>query len=190
MLDCETEVRQFKSKWCYYIHIRANTFGKAMNPFIPSTRCYWLNSKVMVYLYFFSPPCSTSTFAPHHALFLFCSPPCSTSTLLLTMLYLCFCSPPWSISILLPTMLYLYFCSPPCSTSTFAPHHALPLLLLPTMLYLYFCSPPCSTSTLLLTMLYALPLLYLYFCSPPCSTSAFAPHHALPLLLLPTMLYL
>ena len=32
--DCEIEVREFKLQSRYYVHFRANTLGKDMNPLI------------------------------------------------------------------------------------------------------------------------------------------------------------
>ena len=33
-IDCGTVVREFVLQWRYYVHFRANTFGKGMNPLI------------------------------------------------------------------------------------------------------------------------------------------------------------
>ena len=33
-MDCEIVVREFVLQSCYYVHFRANTLGKSMNPLI------------------------------------------------------------------------------------------------------------------------------------------------------------
>ena len=34
VIDCGIIVREFVLQWCYYVHFRANTLGKGMNPII------------------------------------------------------------------------------------------------------------------------------------------------------------
>ena len=47
-MDCGIVVSEFVFQSCYYVHFRANTLGKSMNPTYPPT--YGLNSTTTVLL--------------------------------------------------------------------------------------------------------------------------------------------
>ena len=47
-MDCGIVIREFELQSRYYVHFRANTLGKGMNPVIPPS--YGLNSTTTVLL--------------------------------------------------------------------------------------------------------------------------------------------
>ena len=49
VFDCNLKVSEFKFKSCCYVHFWTNSFGKGMNPLIP-TPSYGLNSITVIFL--------------------------------------------------------------------------------------------------------------------------------------------